>query len=158
MLLTYMTIKEVAAETGLSVGRIRQRVRHEAIPGAALYGSKWFIPRASLWLLERRSPPRGGRPRTLPTQARLTRFARKRVAPVAMHGYATTAAVARRLKCSRPGILRRCRDGEMPGAFQIAGVWLIPIAALQHITIRGRVRKPRLRVITFEPDIAISNE
>lgn len=53
----------------------------------------------------------------------------KQYTPLAPEGYTylTVEELALRLRLSRDSVLRRCRDGSLPGAFKFGKLWRIPV-------------------------------
>lgn len=53
----------------------------------------------------------------------------KQYTPLAPEGYTylTVEELALRLRLSRDSVLRRCRDGSIPGALKFGKLWRIPV-------------------------------
>lgn len=53
----------------------------------------------------------------------------KQYTPLAPEGYTylTVEELALRLRLSRDSVLRRCRDGSLPGALKFGKLWRIPV-------------------------------
>lgn len=53
----------------------------------------------------------------------------KKYTPLAPEGYTylTADELASRLRLSRDSVVRRCRDGSLPGALKFGKLWRIPI-------------------------------
>ena len=53
----------------------------------------------------------------------------KKYTPLAPEGYTylTADELASRLRLSRDSVVRRCRDGSLPGALKFGHLWRIPV-------------------------------
>ena len=53
----------------------------------------------------------------------------KQYTPLAPEGYTylTADELASRLRLSRDSVVRRCRDGSLPGALKFGHLWRIPV-------------------------------
>lgn len=53
----------------------------------------------------------------------------KQYTPLAPEGYTylTVEELALRLRLSRDSVVRRCRDGSLPGALKFGHLWRIPV-------------------------------
>ena len=119
----YITPKQYAQATGLSVGKVTQMLRDGQLAGAKVR-NRWQIPADTL--LETPQPPSATAPPAGP--APMQRF--------------TVQAFAEMTYLTEAGVEKWLRAGRLDGAKDADGQWYVDAASLERPDVRRLLRTP----------------
>ena len=119
----FITPKQYAQATGLSVGKVTQMLRDGQLAGAKS-GNRWQIPADTL--LETSQPVTATEPSTDP--APMQRF--------------TVQAFAEMTYLTEQGVKKWLETGRLDGGKDAAGQWYVDAASLERPDVRRLLRTP----------------